>query len=767
MTCRKHILRLLHSYVPSLQVDECEFGMLPSIRSRGSLHQEDHHDHPPEIIIAPPVHHAFEPPPAPPPHTLLHPHYQVDLSPTSSGRASPCAGNSGRLSPAGSGMRPTSSSGQLHQDLLQYQHQQRHAEGVVAGTGLEPAAAAAREGMKSTTYRSGRFKVTIEPAPDAPGASAAPRQCATPSPRAHSMPSAGLDAVGPQPHLSHAATAPAPVGTCGGAAAGAVAAAAPTAMTGIALAVAPPEAMHAGGTDSPTRARPLAFASAADAAAAAPASVFGSAAAAIAAGVAGFPCITVTTATTATTNATDSCAAAGQALSPTCSVGHPNASCDGPGSVGRPAHKGHHHHHHNHLDNPSAALASAGPPVAFNSVTMYRKGRFFVQHAVAPHFVPTINPHATATTSCGAAGSGSGGGHGATGGNGVLPALSDDGAEGASGPASPTTWCGSLPPPPPRPPSGGGARDGVLGLGPSLDGAAADGGAPQLRVSSPGNLFPSCPGGRMGAAFPIRANSTGQAMACRLSSGSCDGQDHAAARSLERHYSCGRFTVAESIVAAPPDPRRPCMSVPGFLPAPGPHSYAAAVVHGSPGRPGALAPPLAALPPPAPVLPPVPESRVPSAGPTSILAAQLAAARAQPDGAANATAAAAAAGSRRSTSSPGMADAAGRAAGSSAGGSPRVGGEGLGDMAAPAPVVVRRVGRFTVRETDHSGAGSRAPSCSGTPQEGVLADILGEGGSGNVPCNAIAPMRRRPDLLGEGRFMSAPCWDIDHIVPSS
>lgn len=725
-------------------MDEGEFGMLPSTRSRGSLHQEDH-DHQPEIIIAPPVHHAFDPPPAPPPHTLLHPHYQVDLSPSSSGRASPCAGNSGRLSPAGSGMRPTSSSGQRHHDLLQYQHQQRLHEGGAGGVSLEPAAATAREGMKSTTYRSGRFKVTIEPAPDAPGANAGPGQCATPSPRAHSMPAAALDPVGPPPHLSHAPTAPAPVGTCS-------AAAAPAAMTGIAsgvplAAAAQPEAMHAEGSDSPARARPLAFAAAADAAAAeAPLSVFGATAAAVAAGVAGFPCITVTTATTAGTNAVDSCAAAGQTLSPTGSVGHPNTSCDGPASAGRTAHKGQHHHH---LDNPSAALASAGPPVAFNSVTMYRKGRFFVQHAVAPHFVPTINPHATSTTSCAAAGSGSGGGHGATVGNGGLPTLSDDGAEAASGPASPTTWCGSLPPPPPRPPSGGGARDGVMELGPSLVGsaAAADGGAAQLRVSSPGNLFASCRGGRTVPGFPIRANSTGQAMACRLSSGSCDGVDHAAARSLERHYSCGRFTVAESIVAAPPDPRRPCMSVPGFLPAPGPQSYASAVVHGSPGRPGVLAPPLpplaaapaaaASLPPPAPVLPTVPESRVPSAGPTSILAAQLAAARAQPGCATYATAAAAAAGSRRSTSSPGSTDAAARAAGSSAGGSPRVGCEGLGDMVAPAPVVVRRVGRFTVRETDHSGAGSRAPSSSGTPHEGLLADMLGEGGLGYAPCSAV------------------------------
>ncbi|PNH09176.1 Serine/threonine-protein kinase CTR1, partial [Tetrabaena socialis] len=150
-------------------------------------------------------------------------------------------------------------------------------------------------------------------------------------------------------------------------------------------------------------------------------------------------------------------------------------------------------HHH------SGVLNAAGPPpVALNSCTMYRKGRFFISSHSAGAHCATTTMHPSLGSGSGGSGSGESGGH---------PAESEEGGqEGGSGPASPR------------------------GAAAAAAAAAHGSGGSSPRVSS-GGAGPMSPPG-LGAAAPEPARPPLQ--------------------QLMRQYSSGRFRVAESLVAPPP-----------------------------------------------------------------------------------------------------------------------------------------------------------------------------------------------------------------------
>ncbi|GIL59368.1 hypothetical protein Vafri_14252 [Volvox africanus] len=182
-----------------------------------------------------------------------------------------------------------------------------------------------------------------------------------------------------------------------------------------------------------------------------------------------------------------------------------------------------HHGHNVHSHHPHGELA-AGPPVALNSVTMYRKGRFFVSHAAAgTHSLSVINPNATPTPTqhhnvvCG--GSNGCNGTGVSVGCPVNESVAEESEDhdGACVPTSPFACSAVITAAFERP----GSQSGMEGSVSQQQGIAAKHTLPVL-------------------ASLVTAT------------------DLTRTNSISRQYSRGRFTVAESIVAAPiPEPRRP------------------------------------------------------------------------------------------------------------------------------------------------------------------------------------------------------------------
>ncbi|GLI70156.1 hypothetical protein VaNZ11_014968 [Volvox africanus] len=180
-----------------------------------------------------------------------------------------------------------------------------------------------------------------------------------------------------------------------------------------------------------------------------------------------------------------------------------------------------HHGHNMHTHHPHGELA-AGPPVALNSVTMYRKGRFFVSHAAAgTHSLSVINPNATPTPmqhlNVGCGGSNGCNGTGASVGCPVNESVAEESEDhdGACVPTSPFS-CGAVMTAACERP---GSQSGMEGSVSQQQGIAA-----KHTLSVLASLVT--------ATDLTRTNSS-------------------------RQYSRGRFTVAESIVAAPiAEPRR-------------------------------------------------------------------------------------------------------------------------------------------------------------------------------------------------------------------
>ncbi|GLC65734.1 hypothetical protein PLESTF_000334100 [Pleodorina starrii] len=332
------------------------------------------------------------------------------------------------------------------------------------------------------------------------------------------------------------------------------------------------------------------------------------------------------------------------------------------------------HHSHGNLHGE----LSGGPPVALNSVTMYRKGRFFVSHAAAgTHSLSVINPNAA--SACPAAGCGGGActGAGGSGGASRAESLAEESEEhdAASGPTSPFACVTAAAVPFGR----AGSQNGMM-----------EGGAP----SAPQAAKPS--------------------WAAVVAMGTA--QDTPRQGPMSRQYSRGRFTVAESIVAAPTvDPRRTSSGSAGGDPpataadlvwAQKPPCAAAAGVSAASSPQGSLA---AALP---PAFAGQDDSR--SGG--SVLKSQQQASLQAPMPALPRLAHLHVSRLQTASSCPDVGSA--PAGGSGSGGS---GCGGSGPHTAPASpkaenVVVRRVGRFTVREMEGgSNASSRGNSNSGTP----------------------------------------------------
>ncbi|GFR40294.1 hypothetical protein Agub_g475 [Astrephomene gubernaculifera] len=218
----------------------------------------------------------------------------------------------------------------------------------------------------------------------------------------------------------------------------------------------------------------------------------------------------------------------GAPLSPTSSAAHLLATSvsEAPGTVSRPRSSLHGH----------GELSAGGPPVALNGVTMYRKGRFFVSsHAAAGvHSLSVTNPLATSSQATGSGGGS--GGSGAASPSESVHGESDehDAAGGASGPASPLTADN---------PHGNVQAYRISHMQGSQNGSGSGSGgsATGSEAGSPTEAAgkPPC-----GPRLPQQQQQPPSAQT--------------ASAKLARQYSRGRFTVAESIVAAPaPESRRP------------------------------------------------------------------------------------------------------------------------------------------------------------------------------------------------------------------
>ncbi|GIL87290.1 hypothetical protein Vretimale_1762 [Volvox reticuliferus] len=376
-----------------------------------------------------------------------------------------------------------------------------------------------------------------------------------------------------------------------------------------------------------------------------------------------------------------------------------------------------HHGHNVHTHHLHGELA-AGPPVALNSVTMYRKGRFFVSHAAAgTHSLSVINPNAAPATAqhhnVGCGGNNACNGTGISVGCPVTEAVAEESEDhdGASVPTSPFA-CAAVT-------------------------AAAFG--------RPGSQ--SCMEGSASQLQGLAAKHTLPVLASLVTA-----SDMMRTNSISRQYSRGRFTVAESIVAAPiAEPRRPLSCSAGGEPpttaadtvwAPKPPCLAAAATSlGAASSSLAVAPIVGSLDdldrkggnfvkPEASLLTLLIPMRT---SPLHVTQLQNA-----PSGEGTAKCQLLGSASQPAT---GAIDIGGM------GGSSGNGGGCSAPSTAPTSprtenVVVRRVGRFTVREVEGgSNASSRCPSSSGIVADTALRGDLNPNASGQIAAGAdISPV---------------------------